>query len=114
MSEVTLTLSQDSLRSLPEGAEYHARSGQANVSVRKGKTPETIVVYASCDSLQRQVLLYEEQLSEIRKQSEASSAAVQTVSEKHSSRFPITAPAIGLAVGIVVTIITKKIWTKVF
>lgn len=114
MSEVTLTLHKDSLRSLPQGAEYHAKSGQANVSVRKGDTAGTIVVHASCDSLQRQVLLYEEQISRMRKETVAQQTAAQTASEKHSDRFPFIALAIGLAVGIVITIITKTIWTKVF
>nr|DAF62172.1 MAG TPA: hypothetical protein [Myoviridae sp. ctt8G1] len=58
MSEVRLTLSTDSLLDLPAGASYHARNGRANLDVRRGTEPGTIVVYASCDSLQRLVEHY--------------------------------------------------------
>lgn len=62
-SEVSLTLNADSLLDLPTGASYHARSGRANLDVSKGTEPGTIVVYASCDSLQRLVEYYERQVS---------------------------------------------------
>ena len=66
MSAVTLTIATDSLRSLPAGASYSERSGQASVKVsRKAATatdPETISVYASCDSLQLQCERYERQI----------------------------------------------------
>lgn len=110
MSEVRLTLNPDSLRRLPQGAAYHARSGQASVSVGKGSDPQTIVVYASCDSLQRQVTLYEERLSRLSRQRADSTATVRTASEAHSNRFPIIALAAGVALGIVLTIITNTIW----
>lgn len=63
MSMVTLTIATDSLRSLPAGASYSERSGQASVKVsRKAATatePEYIYVYASCDSLELQCERYE-------------------------------------------------------
>lgn len=59
MSEVILTLNADSLHDLPAGASYHARSGRANLDVRRGTEPGSIVVHASCDSLQRLVEYYE-------------------------------------------------------
>ena len=63
MSAVTLTIATDSLRSLPSGASYSERSGQASVKVsRKAATatePEYIYVYASCDSLELQCERYE-------------------------------------------------------
>lgn len=66
MSAVTLTIATDSLRSLPAGASYSERSGQASVKVsRKAATatePEYIYVYASCDSLMLQCERYERQL----------------------------------------------------
>ena len=66
MSSVTLTISTDSLRSLPSGASYSERSGQASVKVsRKAATatePEYIYVYASCDSLMLQCERYERQI----------------------------------------------------
>ena len=72
MSAVTLTRATDSLRSLPAGASYSERSGQASVKVsRKAATatePEYIYVYASCDSLQLQCERYERQIRNIHSQ----------------------------------------------
>ena len=72
MSAVTLTIATDSLRSLPAGANYSERSGQASVKVsRKAATasePEYIYVYASCDSLQLQCERYELQIRTIHSQ----------------------------------------------
>lgn len=70
MSSVTLTIATDSLRSLPAGASYSERSGQASVKVsRKAATatePEYIYVYATCDSLQLQCERYERQIRNMR------------------------------------------------
>ena len=72
MSAVTLTIATDSLRSLPAGANYSERSGQASVRVsRKAATatePEYIYVYASCDSLQLQCKRYERQIRNLHRQ----------------------------------------------
>ena len=70
MSSVTLTIATDSLRSLPAGASYSERSGQASVKVsRKAATatePEYIYVYVTCDSLQLQCERYERQIRNMR------------------------------------------------
>lgn len=72
MSSVTLTIATDSLRSLPAGASYSDRSGQASVKVsRKAATatePEYIYVYASCDSLELQCERYERQIRNLHSQ----------------------------------------------
>lgn len=72
MSAVTMTIATDSLRSLPAGASYSERSGQASVKVsRKAATatePEYIYVYASCDSLQLQCERYERQIRNLHSQ----------------------------------------------
>lgn len=71
MSAVTLTIATDSLRSLPAGASYSERSGQASVKVsRKAATatePEYIYVYATCDSLQLQCERYERTIRNMHK-----------------------------------------------
>ena len=71
MSSVTLTIATDSLRSLPAGASYSERSGQASVKVsRKAATatePEYIYVYATCDSLQLQCERYERTIRNMHK-----------------------------------------------
>lgn len=72
MSSVILTIATDSLRSLPAGASYSDRSGQASVKVsRKAATatePEYIYVYASCDSLELQCERYERQIRNLHSQ----------------------------------------------
>lgn len=72
MSAVTLTIATDSIRSLPVGASYSERSGQASVKVsRKAATatePEYIYVYASCDSLELQCERYERQIRNLHSQ----------------------------------------------
>ena len=71
MSAVMLTIATDSLRSLPAGASYSERSGQASVKVsRKAATatePEYIYVYATCDSLQLQCERYERTIRNLHK-----------------------------------------------
>ena len=71
MSAVRLTIATDSLRSLPAGASYSERSGQASVKVsRKAATatePEYIYVYATCDSLQLQCERYERTIRNLHK-----------------------------------------------
>ena len=71
MSAVTLTIATDSLRSLPAGASYSERSGQASVKVsRKAATatePEYIYVYATCDSLQLLCERYERTIKNMRR-----------------------------------------------
>lgn len=60
-SEVNLQIPMDSLRSLPPRAGYHAKSGRASVDVHaKG---DTVIVHATCDSLQRLCEYYERELS---------------------------------------------------
>ena len=97
MSAVTLTIATDSLCSLPAGASYSERSGQASVKVsRKAATatePEYIYVYASCDSLELQCERYErqirnlhsqygERLNEMQKRLAATSHELEEVKEK--------------------------------
>lgn len=105
MSAVTLTIATDSLRSLPAGASYSERSGQASVKVsRKAATatePEYIYVYASCDSLQLQCERYERQIRNIHRQYgerllEMQSRLTATVSQ-HTEQAEKPPNAIGTA-----------------
>lgn len=50
---------------LPEGAGYSVRSGQATASVTRGRG-DSLIVTATCDSLERQVMLLTEELTRIR------------------------------------------------
>lgn len=108
-SGVTLTIPPDSLRKLPAGSSYHAKSGQANLTVR-GDADGNIVAEASCDSLQRLVLWYEEELTRIRSETTTDKEDVLTESERRSNpvKTAIIAFLAGLASGIVLTFLKQK------
>ena len=63
--EAKLEIPLAELTNLPEKAEYRAKNGRASATVQnKGGT---IVVYATCDSLQRQCEYYERQMASYKK-----------------------------------------------
>lgn len=119
MSAVTLTIATDSLRSLPAGASYSERSGQASVKVsRKAATatePEYIYVYASCDSLQLQCERYERQMRNLRFvnsellsdiQSSRSSSQKKEVNEKPPNAIGTALKwlSFGIIIGMLITV----------
>ena len=123
-SRVTLSVAEDSLALLPAGAGYTARRGQAHVSRRpttdKG-SPARIIIEAGCDSLEVQCARYEQRIEEIQAQLSAAEQVMTTQKEVIKTQQPwslkrlFTAFIVGLAAGIVSTIlIRKKIWQKVF
>lgn len=60
-----LAVAADSVRSLPEGAGYTARSGRASVEVRRG-AGGVIEVRGTCDSLERAVSYWAERAEHYR------------------------------------------------
>ena len=64
-STTQVTIPAQALTTLPRGAGYSSRSGQAAVTIDRGRG-DTIVVTATCDSLSRQVILLEEELTRVR------------------------------------------------
>ncbi len=108
-SEVSLTLITDSLLDLPAGASYHAKSGRANLDVRGGSAPGTIVVHASCDSLQRLVDYYERQSGEYKAILERQTEEVKEKKKPPGAWWKIPATlAAGLLAGTVITLKIKK------
>lgn len=109
MEEVTLTIETDSLKALPEGASYRAQSGRASVEVKKGRTAGTLVVYASCDSLQRLVEEYERRFATSSRDStgtkESSETTITPKEKKHPNRWwtYVAALAVGATGGVVIT-----------
>lgn len=114
MEQVRLPLPRQLLFDLPPGAEYRRQSGRASAALRN--EGDTLVVYATCDSLQALVELYERSL----RQSQADLRHIQENArlEKRKSSNPtrglLYALIAGLATGIVLTIKTKRIWQKVY
>lgn len=112
-SAVSLVIPQDSLRKLPEGSAYHAKSGQAGLTV-KSDASGNIVAEASCDSLQRLVLWYEEELERIRSETSEGKSAVRTETERRANpiRTIISAFLVGLAAGVVITLLIARKYGK--
>lgn len=108
MSEAVLKIPADSLRKLPEAAEYRARSGQASAVVKH--RGDTIIVYATCDSLQRQCERYERETALYRDRCEALEQTVRTENERRTNpvKTAIIAFIAGLATGIVLTILKMR------
>ncbi len=124
MSSVSLTLALDSLRLLPQGAAYTAKQGQASVKVKRRAAtenePERLVIEAGCDSLElvcgrysKTINLLKRQLKEAKKQN---SELKETSKERSSNslRIVFIAFIVGVATGIVSTLLTRKKWQKVF
>ena len=108
MSEAVLKIPTDSLRKLPEAAEYRAKSGQASAVVKH--RGDTIIVYATCDSLQRQCERYERETALYRDRLEALQSAVETEKVRNTNPFrtAVIAFIAGLASGIVLTILKMR------
>lgn len=125
MSEVRTTLTEAvptertrlaipvaAVTSLPEGAGYHVRSGR--VSATAERAGDTLVVYATCDSLLRLCEQYERSAARYKAALEAQQEEERTASERRSNpiRRTIIALIAGAAAGIVVTIKTKRLWQR--
>ena len=113
MSQAQIAISVDSLLRLPAGASYYKRSGQAGAEVSlKG---DTILVTATCDSLQREVEYYEEQYYATLEALDKLKDNVKTEREHRSNPIKIALAALmtGLIVGVIsAIIILTKIQSK--
>lgn len=107
-SALTLEIPFPDLLALPAGASWHGKSGQAGVDV--GTRGDTLVVTSTCDSLQRLVLWYEEELERVRGDTVSVSERVETDSRQRSPplRTVFWALTAGLATGIVSTLLIKR------
>lgn len=111
--EARLEIPLAELADLPEEAEYRAKNGRASATVQnKGGT---IVVYATCDSLQRQCEYYERQAASYRNALEQQKNEARTEKERSSNPWKtlLTVFIAGVATGTLATILTRRIWQKV-
>ena len=106
-SQVTLEIPIDSLRKLPQKAEYRAKSGQANAVVQYKR--DTINVYAICDSLLRQCEYYENVAATYKEAYEDLQNIVQEEKEQRSNpiKTALISFLVGVVIGILLTIIVK-------
>ena len=108
-SQVILEIPIDSLRKLPQKAEYRAKNGQANAVVQYKR--DTIIVYAICDSLKRQCEYYENVAATYKEAYEDLQNIVQEEKEQYSNpiRIMLLAFLAGVIMGILLTnIVTRK------
>lgn len=107
-SELTLKIPVPELLSLPPGASYHGKSGQAGVDVKT--EGDTLLVTSTCDSLQRLVLWYEEELTRIRSRTQENVEIARTEIKRRFNPVKIALIAFiaGMASGIVLTIVIKR------
>lgn len=121
-SRVTLSVAEDSLALLPPSAGYTARKGQAHVKVSRRpsadkESPAQIIIEAGCDSLEVQCARYEQRIETLQQQIQTQhSNAVQMQKETHFNdlRILFFAYVAGVATSIVLILIIKKKWQKVF
>lgn len=124
MATACLRLTLDSIRSLPPSAAYTAREKQAAVKLqRKPETvnePEQIIIEAQCDSLLLVAASYSKNIITLKRQlneaNRLNSELKETAKEREAPGLKITFIAfiVGVAAGIVLTNLIRKIWQKVF
>lgn len=108
-SQAEILIPLDSLRKLPQNAEFRTKSGQANAVVKFKQ--DTIIVFAICDSLKRQCEYYEALASTYKEASEGFQRIIQEEKEQYSNpiRIVLLAFLAGVIMGILLTnIVTRK------
>ena len=113
MSEVEMSIPIDSLLLLPPAASYSVKSGQANAKVsREGSN---VIIYASCDSLDRLVTYYRKESQSYKRRYEdlalTHKALEQTVVEESSNKIKtlFSGLAMGLVAGAVITTVINHL-----
>lgn len=79
-SVATLEIPVQKLKTLPIGAGYNTKSGQATIDMRR-VSDSTLIVTATCDSLARQVILLEEELTRIRSETSIKEKPAEVIHE---------------------------------
>ena len=98
-SKVNLSIPVKDIPSLPVGASFSEKNGQANVKVRIEN--DTIYVDAVCDSLIRRVEYYEMELNRMHSERET----LLKIEEKNNVQITFKWCLIGFIAGVVITII---------
>jgi hypothetical protein len=106
--EVTLTIPTASLLDLPPSSSFHKRNGRADVEVKR--EGDSIIVLASCDSLQRLVLWYEAELARVKNENQKTEETLlrEVKQGVNPVKTGIISFIVGFAAGIVVTIIKRR------
>ena len=106
--EAKLEIPLSAVTNLPAEAEFRSTNGRASATVRhKG---DTLVVYATCDSLERQCEYYERQMASSKKALEQQKNEARTEKERSSNpwKMLLIAFIVGVATGIVIMLLKKQ------
>lgn len=112
MSRAQITISAENLPDLPPGATYTKKSGRARADV--SRDGDTIVVTATCDSLEREIEYYEGRYYAALEAMDRFKSNVQKTDERRStSILAVFAGCMtGLFVGVISTIIIITLYQK--
>ena len=112
LSKVELKIPTQSLRSLPPGASFSEKKGQAGVKVEA--IGDTVYVSATCDSLSLQCEQYEKELVRIRNDTDKQITEIKKNTFQTSFKWCLSGFIAGIISTIIVLIILKrkKIWQK--
>jgi hypothetical protein len=106
-SRAQLSIPLNDLPRLPVGSSYFQASGQARLSARL--VNDTVYLEAVCDSLARQVEIYEAQLSRTRSETETRLKIEEKPSVQTAFKWSLIGVFIGSAITILITRTLKKI-----
>ena len=108
-SKVELKIPTQNLRSLPAGASFSRKNGQARVKVEA--VGDTVYVSATCDSLQVQCERYEKELTRIRSDTDKQVTEIKKNTFQTAFKWCSTGFIAGVVLTLTVIIIKKKkIW----
>lgn len=109
LSKVELKIPTQSLHSLPPGASFSGKKGQAGVKVEA--IGDTVYVSATCDSLQVQCERYEKELTRIRSDTDKQVTEIKKNTFQTVFKWCSTGFIAGVILTLTVIIIKKKkIW----
>lgn len=109
----SLRLAAVSLPDLPDGLPLSMHNGRATVTVERDG--DSLIVTATCDSLERQIEIVEEELWRTKQQAEAYRSQLEESAKQRSNGVWPTLKWLfaGIAAGVVLTIITTKIYGSI-
>lgn len=110
MSKVELKIPTQNLHSLPPGASFSEKKGQAGIRVEA--VGDTVYVSATCDSLQVQCERYEKELTRIRSDTDKQVTEIKKNSVQTLFKWCLTGFLAGIISTITVIIIKKKRYGK--
>lgn len=106
MSKVELKIPTQNLHSLPPGASFSEKKGQAGIRVEA--VGDTVYVSATCDSLQVQCERYEKELTRIRSDTDKQVTEIKKNTFQTAFKWCSTGFTAGVILTLIVIIVFKR------